>query len=378
MENAKTSPRLLLIDDEPNLLIGLRAVMQKAGYQVLSASNGADGLRAAREQHPDLIICDVMMPAPDGFQLKEILAEDPATSAIPFIFLTARSGNTDRLNGFRGGADDYITKPFNVDELLARVEAVLRRTRIARQRAEQEAEEKLEALRRSLSTHLSHEMRTPLSMVISTLELALKDKFSQHPGDQSWYLSTALSSAQRLQNLTEDMLYLNSMDQGTLSTFREQIDLNYHFKEVVRRTAERYAASGVQLQMQIAPDVVIHAPRAGFILTIRHLVENAFKFSPANGAVEINLQANGEGGCRLTLQDQGPGIPPDLREKVFERYFQIEQGDTRSHDGLGLGLTLARAFARSLGGDVEIADSSEGCRVQLILPPAPLDWKPAA
>ncbi len=376
MDAAKPAVKLLLIDDEPNLLIGLRAVMQKAGYQVIAASSGAEGLRAAREEKPDLIVCDVMMPPPDGFRLKELLAEDPRTAVIPFIFLTARSGNTDRLNGFRGGADDYVTKPFNVDELLARVAAVLRRAEIARQRGAQEAEEKLEALRRTLSTNLSHEMRTPLSMVISTLELAMKDKFSNNPSDQSWYLTTALSSAQRLQSLTEDMLFLNSLDQGSLSTFRESIDLKFQFEEVVRRAASRYTVNGLRLEVQIEPGVVIHAPRAGFSLAVSHLVDNACKFSPANGLVSAHLFPNGEGGCRVHIEDQGPGIPTELRERVFERYFQVDSGDARSHDGLGIGLTLARAFARSLGGEVTVLDSPRGCLVELLLPAAPLDWKP--
>ena len=92
--------------------------------------------------------------------------------------------------------------------------------------------------------------------------------------------------------------------------------------------------------------------------------------------MDINLAANGEGGCILTVTDQGPGIPVELCEKAFERYFQVSQGDARLYEGLGVGLTIARAFARGLGGDVVILDSDAGCRVQMTIPPAPADWVP--
>jgi signal transduction histidine kinase len=119
--------------------------------------------------------------------------------------------------------------------------------------------------------------------------------------------------------------------------------------------------------------VVIHAPRREFRQAVTHLVDNALKFSPPMTSVLIDLAANGNGGCVLTVADYGSGIPDGQREKVFERYYQISQGDTRSHGGLGVGLTISRIIARLLGGDVIILPSIRGCRVQMTLPPAPLD-----
>ncbi len=118
---------MLIIDDEIKLLTGLKAVMARAGYEVLIAHEANEGLKLAKEHLPDMIICDVMMPVVNGFQLKSILEKDEVTSTIPFIFLTGRSNQDDKLFGLKQGADDYITKPFNVDELLARVQAILRR-----------------------------------------------------------------------------------------------------------------------------------------------------------------------------------------------------------------------------------------------------------
>ncbi|HMU94326.1 MAG TPA: response regulator [Anaerolineales bacterium] len=124
MEN-KTS--LLLIDDDPALLVGLEAVLRYEGYRVFTARHGRTGIDIARESTPDLIICDLMMPPPNGMEVLTILGQDPRTASIPFIFLTARTSSTDKVHGLLSGADDYVIKPFVKDELLARVKTILRR-----------------------------------------------------------------------------------------------------------------------------------------------------------------------------------------------------------------------------------------------------------
>jgi DNA-binding response OmpR family regulator len=117
-----------MIDDEENLLFGLSAVLRRAGFVVLTATDGIKGLLVAQTGHPDLIISDVMMPPPNGFEMRKLLSQDPQTSSIPFIFLTARAAQGDKNFGLSIGADDYITKPFDSQELVARISAVLRRT----------------------------------------------------------------------------------------------------------------------------------------------------------------------------------------------------------------------------------------------------------
>src|SRR5687768_18608335 len=126
MEN---KPTILIIDDEPALLLGLTAIIRRHGYNVITAADGNEGLRKAREAMPDLILSDVMMPPPNGFELRRIMSLDSDLASIPFIFLTARSNVEDRVSGMREGADDYITKPFATEELLARIEAVFRRVK---------------------------------------------------------------------------------------------------------------------------------------------------------------------------------------------------------------------------------------------------------
>ena len=135
---SKKQYTILVIDDEPNLLIGVSALLKRHGYLVVMANNGNDGLDLARSSQPDLILSDVMMPPPDGFEVRRQLENDPELATIPFIFLTAKTSADDRISGIREGADDYITKPFNPDELLARIETVFRRVKAEQARVREE------------------------------------------------------------------------------------------------------------------------------------------------------------------------------------------------------------------------------------------------
>src|SRR4030095_6466093 len=131
---------------------------------------------------------------------------------------------------------------------------------------------------------------------------------------------------------------------------------------------ERYKSKNLEFIQDITVQNAITAPRFEFTRALLHLVDNAFKFSPQNGKVKLIVESGMDGGAVITVQNEGSGIPVELREKVFERYYQISNGDTRTHEGLGVGLAIARGIFEGLGGTVSILDGSEGCCVQAILP----------
>jgi two-component system sensor histidine kinase/response regulator len=372
--------KVLIIDDEPALLVGLSAYMKRAGYQVVTATNGSAGLQEIRSDHPDVIICDVMMPAPNGFELRQLLSQDPDTLHIPFIFLTARGDQEDKVMGIQSGADDYITKPFDRDELIARVAAVLRRAEISRQigqsQAQEAASEQMEMVRAEFLKNFHHELRTPLTKILGLLELVLTDKFETSE-EQVEFLKMTMNSAQDLHSLVEDVISLTDIDQGQVNTFRQEINLEASFYKPLNHLLDRYEEKNLDVETNVKVVETIHAPRKGFKQATMHIIDNALKFSPEGGHVQIDLLGNGKGGCILKVTDEGLGIPKNQREKVFERFYQIEQGDTRSYGGLGVGLTIAQAFAQSLGGDVVIEDVESGCQVQMVIPSGQSDWKPA-
>lgn len=362
---------ILVIDDEPNLLIGMAALLKGRGYTVLVAGNGNEGLGIARSSKPDLILSDVMMPPPDGFEVRRLLGLDPDLSTIPFIFLSARTGTEDRISGIREGADDYITKPFNPDELIARIETVFRRVKTEQKRGYEEmkllADQAMEKLRREVTQNFHHEFRTPLVNVIMPLELAVTDKFKD-PDEQLHFIKMALSNLEYLDSLVTDMVILTSIDDENLNAIRQPINPDIHIIKPIKKRLEKYKRKNINLilKVQISPET--YMPRKEFTQTLLHLADNAFKFSNPNGKVEMEVQATDGGGVAVSITDEGIGIPPELREKVFERFYQISQGDSRNYDGLGVGLTIVKAISEKLGGSVGFLDTDTGCHVFMTIP----------
>src|SRR5574341_44096 len=364
-------PTILIVDDEPALLLGLAATIRRHGYNVITATNGRDGLQKAKESLPDLILSDVMMPPPNGFELRRMMSLDRDLASTPFIFLTARSNVEDRVSGIREGADDYITKPFATDELLARIEAVFRRVKTEQARGREQmkviAEQDMNKLRNEILQNFHHELRTPLSNILMPLELAANNRFKD-PAEQSKFINIALSNADRLESLVTDLILLSNIDHGNLNTIRHPIDMELHILAPIRKRLERYRAKELKFHTDISEQGRITAPRREFTHALVHLLDNAFKFSDEKGGVSLSVQPGSNGGINILVQDDGPGIPPELREKVFERFYQASQGDRREYEGLGVGLTIARSIFRSLNGDVQILDSPRGCRIRAFIP----------
>lgn len=367
----RSNSTILIIDDEPALRLGLAAKIKRHGYDVATACDGKDGLQKARDILPDLIVSDVMMPPPNGFELRKLMAREPQLASIPFIFLTARTGIDDRVNGIRDGADDYITKPFETEELLARMEAVLRRVKVAQERGREEmretARQDMEKLKHEILQNFHHEMRTPLTNIVMPLELVVNSKF-EDPEEQTRFIRMALSNVDRLQSLVTDFILLTNIDHGNLNHIRQSISINDHILGPIQKRLERYKEKGLNFSYEVQGLGEIMAPRREFTHALIHLLDNAFKFCPAGGKVRLLIEVDTDGGVRITVANEGTPIAADLREKVFERYFQGSQGDSREHEGLGVGLFIARAVFQSLGGNVCILDDLKLCRMQAVLP----------
>ena len=373
LEELNLNPRstILVVDDEPSIRMGLSATISRHGYKVITAENGSDAILKAKANQPDLIISDVMMPVLNGYEMKSQMAQEPGLANIPFIFLTARTSLDDRLSGLRQGADDYVTKPFTAEELLARIEAVLRRVHREREQgkeiARQGVTDEIEKLRRELMQNFRHELRTPLSNVMMSLEMAVNNKF-QNTEELKEFIRIAHTSGDRLESLVADMILLTDIDQGELNRVRQTIDPELHILHPIKRRLARYESKALNFIHAISLSEPIKAPRREFMQALVHLADNAFKYSPQGGTVFLKVYSDVYNGAVITIEDSGKGIPIEHQEKIFERFHQVSQGDAREHQGLGVGLTIARAVFRSLGGDVKVLDSIKGCCVQATLP----------
>ncbi len=364
-------PSVLVIDDDRSLLLGLQAILKRAGYQVLIASSGNDGLTLAEENRPDVIVCDVMMPPPNGLEVRRALSRKPDVAVIPFIFLTARVSQADKIQGIELGADDYITKPFDRDELLVRIKAVLRRDELSREQGRLEAEVQMQRLRRVVARIVGQALGMAPNDALVALNNILEDKFGPDVQQQHTFVQQALDDEPHLNALVEDLILLSRLDRNELDGERVPVNLDEELYHQVERCARVWQSREVNLSINVEPGVVVRAP-AGSLgkAVVRHLVDNAFKYSPVGGQVSIALKGSGPGGCKLSVSDEGPGIAPDLRERVFDRFFQGEPpSEPVIRHGLGVGLTIAREFARALNGDVTVEDVTGGCTVQFALPP---------
>lgn len=363
---------ILVVDDEPAIRLGLAATLKRQGYSVITAEDGNDGILKATQTLPDLILSDVMMPNMNGFELRRQLGTVVSLASIPFIFLTARSASEDRVLGMREGADDYVTKPFVIDELLARVEAVLRRVHTerehGRQLGKQDAEADIEKLRREILQNFRHEIRTPLGNIMMSLEMAINHKFETQE-EQNEFIRIALTSVDRMEALVSDIILLSDLDQDQINTIRQSIHPEHHIIVPAQKRLQRYDHKGINFVQEIQAAEPIFAPRKEFTQVMVNLADNAFKFSPQGGKVTLRVKSTGNGGAMIEWEDEGPGIPINLHEKVFERFYQVSQGDNREHQGLGVGLTTARAIFASLGGDIKVLDREKGCCILAILPP---------
>jgi len=255
--------------------------------------------------------------------------------------------------------------------LTARVDAVLRRVHGAQKLGHDEAMRgeghDIEKLRRELMQNFHHEIRTPLSNVMMFLEIAANHKF-ETPEEQREFIRIARSSGDRLEAVISDIILLTDLDQGELNYIRQTVNPDVHILQPIKRRLPRYEYKALNFVPIFSITNEIKAPRHELTQAILHLVDNALKFSPEHGTVILKIKSTANGGAVITIEDQGPGIPMAYREKVFDRYFQVSQGATRDYQGLGLGLTIARAVFHSLGGEVTILDSAAGCSIQAVLP----------
>jgi len=225
----------------------------------------------------------------------------------------------------------------------------------------------METLRKEILQNFSHELRTPLGNVMMSLEMVVNRKFNT-PEEQGEFIRIAHSSADRLEALIADIILLADIDQKKLNPMRQSLDVENHILAPIRRRLARYESKKLNFLHTINFNGEIKAPRREFSQALVHLMDNAFRFSPDEGKVGLVIRGGENGGATILVQDEGAGIPLELREKVFERFYQVSQGDARQHQGLGVGLTIARAVFANLGGGVQILDSEKGCRVQAVLP----------
>lgn len=362
--------KILVIDDEPWLREMIRLALEQQEFEVIEATNSADGAAQAREHLPDLILCDVNMDkAGAGYTTLAKLRGDAATAAIPFILMTGMADSAGMRHGMELGADDYLPKPFKVDELYATVNARLNKAKTIRD----EAEKKLSLLRSQISLMMPHEMRTPLNGIISNAEMLADAADTLDPQTIAEMSREICQSGQRLERLIENFLIyaqleLVASDPQNVAALRSA--KAEHAAEIARDEAIAQADHAGRIHDLVInlADAPLAMAKEYFRKIVMELVQNAFKFSENGKRVHVNLNAVGDQ-IELSVRDDGRGFSTEQIRRVgaylqFERKMQDEQG-------LGLGLAIAKKLAELHGGSLIITSSQgEGSTVTIKLPQA--------
>ncbi len=361
--------RILVIDDEEWLREMIHLALKQKGFEVIESSNGADGIEKARQELPDLILCDINMEKVDGYLTLASLRNEAPTAAIPFILMTGLADNAGMRHGMELGADDYLAKPFTTDALYAAVEARLKKAQTVRD----EAERKLAHLRDNISLMMPHEMRTPLNGILSNSELLAQSAATLKASEIAEIGQEIYKSSQRLERLIENFLIyaqleLIAADPQNVNALR--IGKTEHSDSLIR---ERATAQAVQanrtkdLTVQVA-DLPVPMSAEYLAKITEELVQNAFKFSEPGTPVNISLK-DVSNNLVLSISNQGRGFSTEQVARIGA-YMQFER-KINEQQGLGLGLTIAKRLVELHGGALSIeGKKGEGATVIAKLPKA--------
>ena len=361
--------KILVIDDEPWLREMIHQALTAMQFEVIEAGDSETGIQLARENLPDLILCDINMDGKSdaGFSLLAKLREEPATAAIPFILMTGMADAAGMRHGMSLGADDYLPKPFKVEELYATVNARLQKVQTVRN----EAEKKLSLLRSQISLMMPHEMRTPLNGIISNAELLAESADSFDAATIMEMSREICVSAQRLERLIENFLIyaqleLVASDPDKIAGLTSA--RNPNAAEIVRGEATAQAAkAGRPNDLLLKLEAATVSVAENYLRKIvAELVQNAFKFSEAGRRVEMTLTA-GHATAELSVRDSGKGFSTEQIQRVGA-YLQFER-KMEDQQGLGLGLAIAKKLAELHHGSLDITSTpGEGSCITVKLP----------
>jgi signal transduction histidine kinase len=348
---------LLIIDDIVDNLMLLGEAMSSE-YKIKVATSGVQGLElAVQNPKPDLILLDIMMPGIDGYEVCRRLKADSRTRHIPVIFLSALDKESDELQGLDAGAVDFITKPFKLEVVRARINTQLELLRMRQQL--QTARLKAEAASQSKSVFLanmSHEIRTPMSAIMGMTDLALEKSFD--PQQQS-YLETVKLSADSLLALINDILDFSKIEAGQMELDEHPFLLTEAIEAAMRTVSILSKEKGLEITLEVDPDVpaAVAGDSLRFRQIILNLLSNAIKFS-VKGVIRINVTVEhselATTTLRVSVTDQGIGIKEDKISSVFSAFSQADSSVSRKFGGTGLGLAICRQLCELMGGTIRV------------------------
>jgi signal transduction histidine kinase len=371
-------PRILHIEDDPANRLLVRKLLQNAGHDVVEASDGLEGVRAACAERPDLVLVDLNIPGLDGFEVTLRLRGEPTLAGVPIVAITAEG---DRETSLAVGCDGFLQKPIDARTFHLVIDRYLKgaretapagsnsaRLRQQSQRIVGHLEQKvaelvkaneqlreLDAARAAFYRNVSHELATPMTPIVGYVKLLKDEELGPLNKPQQKALRAMDECVRRLRGLIDNLLDVTGLETGRMRFLHVDYDFLDTTRRALAQVADHFADHDVQLAEELPRGPL---PGWGDAARLQRamalLLENAAKFTPSGGAVGVRVSRLPSGHYELCVADTGPGIGPDRLERVFEPFYQVDASVTRQHGGVGVGLAIARRTARGLGGDVRV------------------------
>ena len=369
---AKLNPsdyKILIVDDVVSNVLLLKILLASQKFQVCTANNGTTCIEMAKKEHPDLILLDVMMPDINGFDTAVVLKKDDETKEIPIIFLTALNTPQDLVHGFQVGASDFLTKPFNKEELVMRVTQQI--SLVAAKRIIEKQNQELRATlnnRDKMYSVIAHDLRSPMASIRMVLNLVVASASPETVGPELYMLlDQANRESEEVHDLLDNLLKWTKSQTGRLTVVKQELDLNDIIPGVVEIFEAIAATKHIKLDLQlVGGSMKVEADNDMLKTVVRNFLSNAIKFSPENSSIEIIMATEGDF-AKVSVRDHGVGIAADRLGSIFHK-GETTYG-TGGEEGSGLGLQLCQDFARKNGGDCTVESvEGEGSTFSVLIP----------
>ena len=345
--------KLLVVDDVQTNVLLLKALLGKEGHGILVANNGQEALEVIRNENPDLILLDVMMPGMDGFEVAERLKSEEFRCEIPIIFLTALDDTQSIVNGFKLGVGDFISKPFRKEELMVRIKHQL--SLVAARRI---IEEKNEELRKTIAGRdkmysvIAHDLRSPMAsmkMLLNTIMMSVeKDKIDPDIFDM---LEMSNKTSEEVFSLLDNLLKWTKSQLGKLTVIPQKLDISGLADGVVEVMNSVAEVKHIKLIRTDHESFFVYVDIEMIKSILRNLISNAVKFSNPDSEIKVGIKAE-DGKVIVSVTDSGKGIKKEDQHKLLKDSTHFTTYGTNSEEGSGLGLLLCRDFARKNGGEL--------------------------
>lgn len=353
MEINPSEYKVLIVDDVMSNVLLLKVLLTNEKFKIVTASNGREALDQVGKENPDLILLDVMMPDMSGFEVSQQLKSNPETSEIPIIFLTALNSTADIVKGFQVGGNDFISKPFNKEELIIRVTHQI--SLVAAKRiivAQTEELRKTIMGRDKLYSVIAHDLRSPMGSIKMVLNMLILNLPSSTIGDEMYELLTmANQTTEDVFSLLDNLLKWTKSQIGKLKVVYQHVDM----VEVLAGVNEIFSMVAglkkISIRLETPEHLEVYADIDMIKTVIRNLISNAIKFSNEDSEILLSLEEK-DGMAVVSVKDSGCGIDEENQKKLLHTDTHFSTFGTNNEEGSGLGLLLCQDFAHKNGGEL--------------------------